>query len=511
MVTQEQTEWDAVNRMLQHHGFKPVRFADPTENKNLADLVLLEKTSAAELLVALRTTLTDSERRQALVQELIRSNAGLKQEAEHQRARAARQSRRAEELEGVLSGVKVKVQGLEDSIISKAAHRQGQLQRLQQDKRDVEALQQELSTQKELVSRLQRKLHQAAKEEENRVARQNRASRRFHLQLPGDQLCTTFSISDGGQRCGSRETSDDSDSSRNGDASASTLSSYKALLESYQEQLKKIERRREELKTEIRRLKLDLESRPEDAAARRAEAETRRLADDRKDLEDLQRSVGRPTRRLPPRRWEDRTSSRPDRVNVEDVTRTADTPLEEIAADSEVLQSPTKPTLLAMVSHFQKLFDAPSPRGVYPRTNEVYTRLAETNNAMRNLRDILDMDEAASPGDVVNAVAGVATGQHRLNALIESADIDRDTEAGRHFTHSESTQVTRLLWDLEGLNCRKKSQWQKQQHRDRGKEKTERERNRVKSGMQTLATCTIGSSRTRKRTICVFVGERVSE
>lgn len=33
---QEQTEWDAVNRLLQHHGFKPVHFADPVENKNLA-------------------------------------------------------------------------------------------------------------------------------------------------------------------------------------------------------------------------------------------------------------------------------------------------------------------------------------------------------------------------------------------------------------------------------------------------------------------------------------------
>lgn len=33
---QEQKEWDAVNRLLQHHRFKPVSFADPTENKNLA-------------------------------------------------------------------------------------------------------------------------------------------------------------------------------------------------------------------------------------------------------------------------------------------------------------------------------------------------------------------------------------------------------------------------------------------------------------------------------------------
>lgn len=56
-----------------------------------------------------------------------------------------------------------------------------------------------------------------------------------------------------------------------------------------------------------------------------------------------------------------------------------------------MLRTPTKPTLQAMVSHFQKLFDVPSLRGVYPRMNEVYTRLAEMNNAMRNLRDILDI------------------------------------------------------------------------------------------------------------------------
>jgi centrosomal protein CEP70 len=42
-----------------------------------------------------------------------------------------------------------------------------------------------------------------------------------------------------------------------------------------------------------------------------------------------------------------------------------------------------------MVSHFQKLFDITSLSGVYPRMNEVYTRLGEMTTAMRNLRDIL--------------------------------------------------------------------------------------------------------------------------
>lgn len=34
-LQQEQMEWDEVNKLLRHHGFKAVHFADPVENKNL--------------------------------------------------------------------------------------------------------------------------------------------------------------------------------------------------------------------------------------------------------------------------------------------------------------------------------------------------------------------------------------------------------------------------------------------------------------------------------------------
>lgn len=36
VLQQEQVEWDDVNKRLQHHGFKPVFFADPAENKSPA-------------------------------------------------------------------------------------------------------------------------------------------------------------------------------------------------------------------------------------------------------------------------------------------------------------------------------------------------------------------------------------------------------------------------------------------------------------------------------------------
>lgn len=60
---------------------------------------------------------------------------------------------------------------------------------------------------------------------------------------------------------------------------------------------------------------------------------------------------------------------------------------------SQVLRSPTRHTLNSMVSHFQTLFDVKSLQGVYPRMNELYTRLGEATNAMRNLRDILELGD----------------------------------------------------------------------------------------------------------------------
>ncbi|KAI5088975.1 centrosomal protein of 70 kDa isoform X2 [Silurus meridionalis] len=555
---EEQTEWDAVNRLLQNHGFKPVHFADPTENKNLADLVLLEKTSSSELRTMLKTMVTDSERRQALIQELIQSNSKLKQEVEQQQTRAVRQSHRAEELEGVLAGVKVKVQGLEDSIISKAAQQQGRVQQLQHDKTDAEmrceVLQQQLSEQVSQVCELQKKLQLTVKQEEKRISHQNQTFQQFlsrsaRLHSPTDQLILDIICSYESQlqeklkrcrRC-SVCNSDSSDSQpHNTNTSELHSSSYTILLKSYQEQLKKTKAQREDLRSKVQRLRQDLDSRPnmkelkwckqqlrrmenlmqqnnvrsvqmkkpEDptssitetqryltesqrciteicselkvqdvgdvvaavkARCREAESALRleKILSDITDiltnpraslaspqrpgdgagselerlvptletwsrqlgaLPDLQRSVSRLKKRLLPWQPEDGAGfTEPECVKVEDVKLMVDMLLNETAPDDTVLRTPTKPTLQAMVSHFQKLFDVPSLRGVYPRMNEVYTRLAEMNNAMRNLRDILDMDERAPPGDVVNTVAKVMTRDFSFqnpHELLGTSDID---------------------------------------------------------------------------------------
>ncbi|XP_053472799.1 centrosomal protein of 70 kDa isoform X5 [Ictalurus furcatus] len=475
MEKQEQTEWDAVNRLLQHHGFKPVRFTDPTENKNLADLVLLERTSSSELRVMLRTMLTDSERRQALIQELIQSNSKLKQEVEEQQARATRQSHRAEELEGVLAGVKVKVQGLEDSIINKAAQQRGQLQQLQQDERDAEmrcqALQLQLSEQVSQVCQLQKKLHLAVKEEEKRASRQNQAFQQFfsrsaRLHSPSDQLPSVKELKWCKQQLRRMErlvqhTNIRSVQTETEDPPSSSTETQRRVAESQRciteicSELKvqdvghvvaAVRARCREADSALRFEKIlsDIAAvltdpgaplalprrRPDAAAGSELEQIVPTLetwSQQLSALPVLQRSVSTLVKRLLPWQPEDGACRRSGCVKVEDVMRMVDTLLDQTAPDDKVLRTPTKPTLQAIVSHFQKLFDVASLRGVYPRMNEVYTRLEEMNNVMRNLRDILDLDDRAPPSEVVNTVARIMTGygfnQNPLE-LLGTGDID---------------------------------------------------------------------------------------
>ncbi|XDV22651.1 hypothetical protein PO909_027500 [Leuciscus waleckii] len=146
-------------------------------------------------------------------------------------------------------------------------------------------------------------------------------------------------------------------------------------------------------------------------------------------LADLHRALIRLEKRLLPWQPESGITTSSDSVRVEDLMLIVDTLLDETASEDKVLRSPTRHTLESMVAHFQKLFDAPSLTGIYPRMNEVYTKLGEMNNAMRNLRDVLELDDRAPPSEVVNKVAAIVSqsgnvASQELHSLLESSDID---------------------------------------------------------------------------------------
>ncbi|NXP04652.1 CEP70 protein, partial [Thinocorus orbignyianus] len=126
-------------------------------------------------------------------------------------------------------------------------------------------------------------------------------------------------------------------------------------------------------------------------------------ADQLMALKDLHRSLRKLSLELVPWHTAD-PQENSEFIRVEDLQFIVDAILEEIENKEKNGQTPSLPTLLAIVSHFQKLFDVNSLSGVYPRMNEVYTKLGEMTNAMRNLHGLLELDSSAPPTLVVNTV-----------------------------------------------------------------------------------------------------------
>ncbi|KFO71614.1 Centrosomal protein of 70 kDa, partial [Cuculus canorus] len=126
-------------------------------------------------------------------------------------------------------------------------------------------------------------------------------------------------------------------------------------------------------------------------------------ADQLMALKDLHRSLKKLSLELMPWHTADPQDNR-ESIRVEDLQFTVDAILEEIENKEKNTQTPSVPTLFAIVSHFQKLFDVNSLNGIYPRMNEVYTKLGEMTNAMRNLRELLQLDNSAPPTVVVDTV-----------------------------------------------------------------------------------------------------------
>ncbi|XP_023184975.1 centrosomal protein of 70 kDa isoform X4 [Xiphophorus maculatus] len=412
MKPQEQVEWDDVNKLLQHHGFKPVFFADPVENRNLTDLVLLDKKSANELRMTLRMMLMDSERRQTLIQELVKSNNQLKEEVQKHMSHAAQQSQRATELQGLLDEVKSRVQHLEERCLGKAVQQHSHTQQLQKENKEAKRryllLEKKVANLEEETAQLRKKLYLTVKEEQQRLTQQSRLQESKHL----DQATKRTSVSP----------------------------SFKTILKTYQDQQKESRSRIQELEEEVEWLKTELDtstlircrsdltgnSRDQSKTSRQwvqyhhllteintliinprlhqyqrwpresEEAEFQAVlptldqwSQQLHMLRDLHCGLNKLSATLMPLQP---CHADAKALKVEDMMLLVEALLENASSDDkQKLRSPTRYTLASMVAHFQKLFDVPSLSGVYPRMNEVYTRLGEMTNTMRNLQNVLDL------------------------------------------------------------------------------------------------------------------------
>jgi len=94
-------------------------------------------------------------------------------------------------------------------------------------------------------------------------------------------------------------------------------------------------------------------------------------------------------------------------------------------------------TLRDMVRHFQQLFDCPNMQGVYPRMNEVFSKLEESKNTINTFKDLLGLNlTSTSTRTLIGAFEAVCREFNnrtydQLKQLISSDDLLNITEKVR--------------------------------------------------------------------------------
>ncbi|XP_056352660.1 centrosomal protein of 70 kDa isoform X2 [Oenanthe melanoleuca] len=493
MTEQEKAEWENLNKVLVRHGLKPVRLAAPQSCcGDRSDMFVLDCQSSLGIRLALKTLVEDTERQRKVMQGLMEANRCLRDVIRLEQGRASRQTERANDLENVVKSIKAKICQLEDETIAKACQQQNQVKELQNEQQasqvKYQQQQEKLQEQEETIARLQKELSRAGREEQQRVATQNKMFCQF---------CKRVSKSLLDHRKYKKDEDEVQRDVKNKEEflNLDATPNYKALLMSFQKQLTESKAKNKQLLLENTGLKKDLEIRPTaqdlkfykhqvkklqktlKKTTQFSGSRTREDGEEKKDsgriaevdqlqatcqqylqvlsqvdsilrsprvpplifqsskgpvqncikengqgcgfehlpltikmwadqliaLKDLHRSLRKLSLELLPGNTKDPQDNR-ESLQVEDLQLMVDAILEELEHKEKNSQTHSLQTLSAIVSHFQKLFDVNSLSGVYPRMNEVYVKLGEMTNAMRNLQELLELDSSAPPTVVVDTV-----------------------------------------------------------------------------------------------------------
>uniref|UniRef100_A0A8C0GJ78 Centrosomal protein of 70 kDa n=1 Tax=Chelonoidis abingdonii TaxID=106734 RepID=A0A8C0GJ78_CHEAB len=336
------------------------------------DMIVLDKQSSLGIRLALKTLVDDTERQQKMMHGLIEANR--QDDIRQERGRACRQEQRAKELENVVENIKSKICQLEDECIAKVCQQQNQvkeLQKVQQASQTKYHHQNEkLHEQEETIARLQKELHKVGMEEQQRVATQNKIFCQFCK-----RHCVNYL------------------SNKNISLVLKVLSKIDSVISSPRAPLVIYKWSKGPVQNYMK-------ENGQECGFEHLPPTVEMWADQLMSLKDLHRSLRKLSVELVPWHTID-TPNITECVRVEDLQFIVDTILEEVENKEKM---PSLQTLYAIVSHFQKLFDVTSLNGVYPRMNEVYTKLGEMTNAMRNLHELLELDHSAPPTVLVNTV-----------------------------------------------------------------------------------------------------------
>ncbi|POI34784.1 hypothetical protein CIB84_001465 [Bambusicola thoracicus] len=323
--------------------------------------------------LALKTLLEDTDRQQKMMYGLMETNHNLRDEVRQERGRASRQEKRANELENVVENIKSKIRQLEDETIAQVCRQQNQVKGLEKD---------------QLVS-------------QNQLAETKARNEQLLLENTNLKKDLETRSSGSSTREGTEEKKEPKSTAED---------QLHAVCQQYLQVLSNIDsiiRSPRAPPLIYRRSKGPVQNyikeNRQDCGFEHLPLTIEMWADQLVALKDLHRSLRKLSLELVPWHITD-PQDNIESIRVQDLQFMVDTVLEEIENKEKNSQRPSLPTLFAIVSHFQKLFDVNSLNGIYPRMNEVYTKLGELTNAMRNLHELLELDSSVPPTVVVDTV-----------------------------------------------------------------------------------------------------------
>ncbi|XP_043853888.1 centrosomal protein of 70 kDa isoform X5 [Dromiciops gliroides] len=404
---QEETEWESINSLLMKNGLKPVFFVQRTYGKNLGDLIIFDKQSSQSIRQTLKRLVDDSVRNQNMIHQLIEANQQLRDELQQEQIRTLQEQKRADDLEQIVDSVKSKIIELEEESVVMVSQQQNQVKEFQKDQKAAQTkyhqCEQKWLEQQKTLSCLQKEIKKLRKEEELRVASQKRVFNRLCKQA-------TQTVVDKQLQELIRE--DKSESSDNRDYEISKTERQRQALfdQKYFKILTRIDSIISNPRAPIVIYKQSKGSFQSYNKANSKECGFEHLtptiemwADQLTSLKDLYRSLEKLSEELLPWHNMKRYDKSEGGIKVEDLLFIVDSILEEVEHKKKD-DMPCPETLQAIVNHFQKLFDVTSMSGIYPRMNEVYTRLGEMSNAVRNIYEILELDNSSSLSVLVNTI-----------------------------------------------------------------------------------------------------------
>uniref|UniRef100_A0A8D1BH56 Centrosomal protein of 70 kDa n=1 Tax=Sus scrofa TaxID=9823 RepID=A0A8D1BH56_PIG len=455
----EEEEWESINVLLMTHGLKPLSLVKRTDMK---DLIIFDKQSSQRMRENLKTLMEETSRQQNMIRELIETNTQLKNELQLEQSRAADQEQRANDLEQIMESVKSKIGEMEDESLNRVCQQQNKIGELQKEHKALQAKCQHYKKkrmeQQETIASLQKDIYRLTKEEEERIVTQNRVFSYLCKRVP-------HTILDRQQYKDDESQSEDDYISLS--ASPTYKGLLMSLQNQLRESKCKIDallseklNLQQDLETRLQDIisqkkAEDKEEKDEPSRDKQHQAlmDQRYFqvlssinsiihnprapvtiykqskggaqhfskdivqdcgfehlvpiiemwADQLTSLKDLYKSLKILSAELMP--WHNlKKQDENEGIKVEDLLFMVDTMLEELENKEKDSNMPDFQILQAIVSHFQKLFDVPSLTGVYPRMNEVYTRLGEMNNAVRNLQELLELDSSSSLCVLVSTV-----------------------------------------------------------------------------------------------------------